>query len=246
MISKHHEARIKAMKRYQVISYDEANELPIGELLEYFLKNCKGMGMQYDEGQFIAILTKVAQGIVSGEDADPVEDSIDRERMERNHTWSRNHLRLLQLVTNGLEERGCLPPVTYIARELNLSRVTVTNHLKDLNNGERSDLVEGKIELLRERALSLLYREGVYSNRTPDRIRALSAFLKLTQRLERRVGQHINPTFIQVNNIAISPSLISNLPESKQKEIADIIIESLAIARNGNSDSSIISLSTVS
>lgn len=58
------------------------------------------------------------------------------EEKSRNRNWDANHIRIKNYVEEHLEKYGCLPSITEMASEINLSRQTISKHLAEFEMGD--------------------------------------------------------------------------------------------------------------
>src|SRR5688500_2439893 len=64
-------------------------------------------------------------------------------KKDHNNTWQANHRLIIEYIERTLDGLHRLPTVVEISKELKLSRVTVTNHLKNYKNNPAHELEKG-------------------------------------------------------------------------------------------------------
>ena len=139
----------------------------------------------------------------------------------RNTTFETNHFLITGTIHNHIMENKAFPTMSQLAQELNLSRQTIYNHLKDGLYHSNNDLVVKKQELMMSKAMERLYYIGIEeSNPT-----ALKDFIKLQQ---KESSSSIINNYIQINNLKISTDEIQNLPIDDLMQIEAIIQKTIS------------------
>jgi hypothetical protein len=134
---------------------------------------------------------------------------------DRNNTWQTNHRLIIEYIERSLEGLRRLPTVKEIAKELKISRVTVTTHLKDYKNNPAHELERGMMNLMAEKILLEVLRQANDFGATIRDLKDVLACFKM-----------MNPTTspeIVINNIKIDIGVFNNLSANKKTQIIEIL-----------------------
>lgn len=205
-----------------VLRYGELIEMPPPQLWEYFKAHYKQIASRYDVGEFLAVIDKLAATIVNGYDV-PESYLLGGNPNDRNHTWTTNHRKIVKTVSRLTSSGGQFPSVHEISANTGLSRVTVTNHLKELNRGNVADMYQAKYNCLREDILQGLFFTAKMGEDATTKLKSAKLFLDNTKPPNQ---QNTTNNFIQINNVYIDSKTIAALPEADRKQIEDIILQS--------------------
>lgn len=134
---------------------------------------------------------------------------------DRNNRWQENHRLIIEYVENVLEGLGRLPTVKEISKELKISRVTVTNHLRDFKSNPAHQLERGMLDLMAERILlKAIQKANDFGTTIKDLRDALACY---------RIMNPVNSSDIIINNVKVDIAVFNNLPPDKKAKIIDIL-----------------------
>lgn len=139
----------------------------------------------------------------------------------KNHTWQRNHLKVLASISNLMQERGRMPTTTEISDNIGLSEETIYKHLKEFKTHDLYTHELEKFKFMELRLLATLYNSGVNGD-----VRASKVYLdyfKPTNEVPSK-SYHQN-NFIQFNNLKLTLEDVSNLPIEVKSKIEKLILK---------------------
>ena len=146
----------------------------------------------------------------------------DAIKYHKNSVYESNHTLISTAMHNYILNTGAFPNPTAIAEKTGLSRTTIHKHLKNGLRTKHSDLVNGKLEVMRFSALESLYSIGVKNNNPT----ALMHFLKLSNLETPNKQTNIN-NYIQINNLKITKDEFNQLPTETILEIETLITKNI-------------------
>lgn len=139
----------------------------------------------------------------------------------RRQDWENNHSRIKAFIRNYLIEKKGMPQVTDISNALNLSRVTVYEHL---NEGIANEFYAEKFKQMEYMTLDIL--QLLYMRLMEGNVMAGKVWLDYVSKMQQggyNVRQQNN--YLQVNNMILDQSRLAELPEEDRQRIGDIYQE---------------------
>jgi hypothetical protein len=138
----------------------------------------------------------------------------------KNHTWQRNHLKILAAISSLTQENNRMPTNTEIAVSSRLSEETIYKHLREFKDHELYQHEWDKYGLMIHRVLSTVFNAGVQGD-----IRACKVYLDY---FTNNSNTPVPPTFeqtnyIQINNLKITPDELWQLPPATLQKIESLI-----------------------
>jgi hypothetical protein len=135
----------------------------------------------------------------------------------KNHTWQKNHLRILACISDLLQKNNCMPSNTQISIEAGLSEETVYKHLREFKDHELYKHEADKYRLMLHRVLTTVFNLGVQGD-----IRACKVYLDyfITNTPAPPVEQ---TNYIQINNLKITSAELEKLPPATLQKIETLI-----------------------
>lgn len=199
---------INSKKEYQSLSEDEKLAFE-EELYSRLTEAGNQFAKNNTEGEEMTKLQKKTKFI-----------SKKQYRYTRNMTWDINHRAIISFLKDHAIETGKLASVTLISSNLNLSRNTVTKHLKEYYQNREEEEFQ-RLKLLRDNALTQVYSYAVRD----DNMQAMNMFFNGVAKMEavRESSKRINNNYIQVNNYKIEVDRLKQLPEKKLEEVMNIL-----------------------
>lgn len=138
----------------------------------------------------------------------------------RNEIWERNHECILNVISWQTNSLGRIPTIKEICDETELSRVTVTKHLKEYYDSNTYREKANCFKFLREKLLMKFYRLAYEGNTKAGKI-FMDATSNLTGTPSKIQNQQNN--FIQVNGITVTEQQLQQLPLEKQRQVKEIL-----------------------
>jgi hypothetical protein len=139
----------------------------------------------------------------------------------KNQIWQSNHVNIIWSIHKLIQEYNRMPSITDIAKIAELSRPTVTKHLRDFST---LDLFKNEIDKYHIMLYSLmdkLYLEGVQCRN----VKAIRLYFEiLTYKTDSIRGKFNQNNYVQINNTKIDKVIIEHLPNEAKKEIEKIIL----------------------
>ncbi|GAB2841378.1 hypothetical protein [Ferruginibacter profundus] len=137
----------------------------------------------------------------------------------KNHTWQRNHLRILGSVSDLMQKNNCMPTNTQIANEAGLSEETVYKHLREFKEHDLYKHEADKYRLLIHRVLSTVFNIGVQGD-----IRACKVYLDYFNSNNNLLDPTFKQTnYIKINNLKITATDLEQLPSTTLQKIENLI-----------------------
>lgn len=139
---------------------------------------------------------------------------------KKNITWEINHELILSAISDYVKDYQTLPSVTRLSHRLDLSRNTITKHLKKYHKEHEEDDFQ-RLKMLRDKGLLMMYSYGIRDSN----MQALNIFFNTVSKMEKVRGESIKTqnNYIQFNDIKIEESMLKNLSQEKLDQIMDII-----------------------
>lgn len=138
----------------------------------------------------------------------------------KNHTWQRNHLKVLASISTLIQTNGRMPATTEIAVNCGLSEETIYKHLKEFKTHELYNHELEKFKLMELKILASLFTYAVQGD-----VRACKVYLdyfKPSNEIQQSNYQQNN--FIQFNSLKLSFEDLSNLPNDVKSKMEKIIL----------------------
>ena len=132
----------------------------------------------------------------------------------KNVLWCSNHSKICLFIDNYIGENCIMPSSDQIANGVNLSRQTVTKHLKSFA-GELYEAEMDKHRYMTSNVLAKLYKIGLSGN-----VGALKVYLDFISKFSM-VKKQTN--YIQINNTRIDEVTINGLPDDAKRKIEEIV-----------------------
>lgn len=136
--------------------------------------------------------------------------------------WEINHTKIKAFMRNWLLENRSVPAVATIAKELELSRQTVYEHL---NEGMTNEFYQERMkhmEYLTLDILQLLYQRLLDGNAVAGKI-YLEYMMKMQQQQQTNIRQQNN--YLQVNNLVLDEQRMKLLPDDDRLRVNSISAE---------------------
>ena len=136
----------------------------------------------------------------------------------RRQDWEINHLRIKAFIRNYLIENRSMPTVSTIARDLNISRVTVYEHLGEGIRGEFYAEKLKEMEYMTLDILQLLYLKLIDGNVIAGKI-----WLDYMAKMQQGAGNvRQQNNYLQVNSVTLNEEQVKQLPEPAQQKISSL------------------------
>jgi hypothetical protein len=139
----------------------------------------------------------------------------------KNHTWQRNHTRILGSISDLMQKNNCMPSNTDISIDAGLSDETVYKHLKEFKKHELYEHEKDKYQLMVHRVLTTVFNLGVQGN-----IGACKMFLDFMATSSITPPQPLplpSTNYIQINNLKITANELEQLPPTTLQKIESLI-----------------------
>jgi hypothetical protein len=138
----------------------------------------------------------------------------------KNHTWQKNHLKILGTVSTLMQSLNRMPSNTEIAVECRLSEETIYKHLREFKEHYLYSHETDKYRLMIHRVLTTVFNLGVQGD-----VRACKVYLDYFNG-----NVHSNPpnlieqtNYIQINNLKITPNELRQLPPEILQKMENLI-----------------------
>lgn len=144
----------------------------------------------------------------------------DEYKEKKNITYQVNHELILKTINNYVRDYHVLPSASRLSHELDLSRNTITKHLKEYHKEHEEEEFQ-RLKLLRNHGLLKLYSNGIQTGNT----QSLGIFFNTIAKMEkaRTESIKIQNNYVQINNTRIDLSRLEELPQEKLDNIVQII-----------------------
>jgi hypothetical protein len=138
----------------------------------------------------------------------------------KNHTWERNHLRILGCISDLMQKNNCMPSNTSIAIEAGLSEETVYKHLREFKDHDLYKYEADKYRLVIHRVLTTVFNLGVQGD-----IRACKVYLDYfaANTIAPAKPPLEQTNYIQINNLKITATDLEQLPPATLQKIENLI-----------------------
>ncbi|MBP9933020.1 MAG: hypothetical protein KBF25_04955 [Chitinophagaceae bacterium] len=136
----------------------------------------------------------------------------------RNHSWQRNHLKIIACMSKLLQEKNRMPTNTELAAESRLSEETIYKHLREFKNHDLFIHETDKFEFMVHRILATVFNFGVQGD-----IRACKVFLDYHKRGTGTTYIKDQNNYIQINGTVLSQETIKHLNPEQLNTIETIL-----------------------
>lgn len=136
----------------------------------------------------------------------------------RNHTWQRNHLKILGSISDLMQKNNCMPTNTTISIASGLSEETVYKHLREFKKQPLYEHEADKFEFMVHRVLTTVYNYGVQGD-----IRACKVFLDYHKKETGSTFIKDQNNYIQINGTVLSQETIKHLNPEQLNTIETIL-----------------------
>ncbi len=144
------------------------------------------------------------------------EDNQSHAQM-KNHTWQRNHLKILASVSTLTQENNRIPTNTEISIDAGLSEETVYKHLREFKDHDLYKHEADKYRLMIHRVLTTVFNLSVQGD-----IRACKVYLDYFI-INTPTPPVEQTNYIQINNLKITPDELEKLPPATLQKIETLI-----------------------
>ena len=139
----------------------------------------------------------------------------------RNHSWQRNHLKILGSISDLMQRNNCMPTNTAISIEAGLSEETVYKHLRDFKKHPLYEHDADKFQFMKNRVLTTVFNLGVQGD-----VRACKVYLDYFKTSnEGPPHNYQQNNFIQFNSLKLTLEDIVNLPIDVKNRIEQLILK---------------------
>lgn len=139
----------------------------------------------------------------------------------RNHSWQRNHLKIIACMSKLLQEKNRMPTNTELAAESRLSEETIYKHLREFKNHDLFIHETDKFEFMVHRILATVFNLGVQGD-----VRACKVYLDYFKTSnEGPPHNYQQNNFIQFNSLKLTLEDIVNLPIDVKNRIEQLILK---------------------
>ena len=138
----------------------------------------------------------------------------------RRQDWERNHVSILRVIHNHVNQYYSFPAINLIAKEAQLSRQTVYEHL---NEGIASEFYQEHLktwQYLSVKIFTYLYKETINGNVAASKV-LLDNIYRMNQPAPTNIKQQNN--YVQINNTRIDEVTINELPNEARLQIENIL-----------------------
>lgn len=139
----------------------------------------------------------------------------------RRQDWENNHATILSAIHNYVLNNNSFPTVNTLAKETELSRQTIHEHLKEGIAGEFYQEKLKTWEALTDNIFKNLYYQAIQNGSVAASKVLLEHIHRITQPPANNIKQQTN--YIQINNTKIDEVTIAELPDGARAQIIDII-----------------------
>ncbi len=135
----------------------------------------------------------------------------------KNHTWQKNHLKIIASISKLMQELNRMPTNSEISTDAGLSEETTYKHMKEFKDHDLARHEADKFQMMKDRILAKVFNLGVQGD-----IRACKVYLEYfsTNKQQRELSQ---TNYIQINNLKITPEELERLPPATLQKIETLI-----------------------
>jgi hypothetical protein len=138
----------------------------------------------------------------------------------KNHTWQRNHLKILASISNLMQKNNRMPANTEISIEAGLSEETTYKHLKEFKENDLYKHEADKFRFMKDRVLTTVFNLAVQGD-----VRACKVYLDcFASNITAPAIPALEQTnYVQINNLKITASDLEQLPPATLQKIENLI-----------------------
>lgn len=137
----------------------------------------------------------------------------------KNHTWQRNHLKILANISTLMQELNRMPTNTEISIAAGLSEETVYKHLREFKEHELYQHENDKYRLMLHRILTKVFNLGVQGD-----IRACKVYLDYFISNSNPQAPALRQTnYIQINQTKLSQEFVQQLTAEQLNQIEAVL-----------------------
>ena len=191
-------------ERQKLIDSAQANLNNKLQALNDAYKNNNGLGVDKATNELFKLL-------------EPIKDITSFYTEMKNHTWQRNHLKIIGSISNLMQEKNRMPTNTEISIAAGLSEETTYKHLREFKEHDLARHEADKFQIMKDRVLTTVFNLGVQGD-----IRACKVYLDYfsTSKQQPELSQ---TNYIQINNLKITPEELERLPPATLQKIETLI-----------------------
>lgn len=137
----------------------------------------------------------------------------------KNHTWQRNHLKILGSISDLMQKNNCMPTNTQISIAAGLSEETIYKHLKEFKDHELYKHEADKYQFMLQRVLTTVFNLSVQGD-----IRACKVFMDYFISNNNVQAPTIKQTnYIQINQTKLSQDIVQQLTPDQLNQIEAVL-----------------------
>ena len=191
-------------ERQMLIDNIQANLNDKLQALNDAYKNNNGLGVDKATNELFNLL-------------EPIKDITSFYSQMKNHTWQKNHLKIIASISNLMQEKNRMPTNTEISIAAGLSEETTYKHLREFKEHDLARHEADKFQIMKDRVLTTVFNLGVQGD-----IRACKVYLDYfsTSKQQPELSQ---TNYIQINNLKITPEELERLPPATLQKIETLI-----------------------
>jgi len=150
---------------------------------------------------------------------EPVKNESHFYTTMKNHTWQRNHLKIIASISNLMQEKNRMPTNTEISIEAGLSEETTYKHLREFKEHDLARHETEKFLIMKDRVLAKVFNLGVQGD-----IRACKVYLDyFSSNNVKQQPESLQTNYIQINNLKITLEELERLPPATLQKIETLI-----------------------
>ena len=193
-------------ERQKLINSVQANLNNKLQALNDAYKNNNGLGVDKATNELFKLL-------------EPIKDITSYYTEMKNHTWQKNHLKIIASISNLMQEKNRMPTNTEISIAAGLSEETTYKHLREFKDHDLARHEADKFQIMKDRVLTTVFNLGVQGD-----IRACKVYLDYFGTNTAKQQPDLSQTnYIQINNLKITPEELERLPPATLQKIETLI-----------------------
>lgn len=158
-----------------------------------------------------------------GEELDKLRDKIDPilSQQTKNDLWENNHRKIIQEVSNFINEHGRMPLKVDLAQRLGLSRQTLNKHFKEYKDSPQYIDHMETFRFMTEKLIAKMFQFALHGD-----VKAGRLYIDMVGHMgNTSIKSQTN--YIQVNNLIISEEKLKTLNPDQLKKIKEILDSSI-------------------
>ncbi len=161
---------------------------------------------------------------VKGEDFDELVFKLDEvmPTSVKNQIWERNHNTITATISNLMQEYGRMPTASEIAIKAELSRQTVTKHLKEYAGEPQYNEIVEQFKFMTSKVLAKVFKFAVNGDMTAAKL-YFNVVGAMNQNNQNTFIQN-NNNYIQINGMVFNDEKLKTLKPEQLKTIESILI----------------------